>query len=230
MSVDTKHADPFATDVDESDPFATPEDVASTGGTFKPTPKPEDLHNVLIAMVPRKYDKNAPKLERFVKAGEDPYQERWTVDLFVLDNNGADFAFTSVKTDKDTQTRVEAEYVTAAVNMPEMFPRMWVQQFALIGQLSRIADGARPILAGRMRRGPVAEDKRKGKTFDQVESDYATWVSKGARGEKPAFSWQVDTAMSPEDRAKMVAWWATANGTDVDLSAPIERTTERLTR
>jgi len=228
MSIDT--ADPFATTVDESDPFATPEDVQSTGGAFKPTPKPEDLHNVLMAMVPRKYDKNAPKLERFVKAGEDPYQERWTVDLFVLDNNGADFAFTSKKKDKDTGIETETEYVTAAVNMPEMFPRMWVQQFALIGQLSKIADTPRPILAGRMRRGPVAADKRAGKTFDQVEAEYTAWVSKGARGEKPAFSWQVDTAMTPEDRATMVAWWAKANGTDVDLSKSVERTTERLTR
>lgn len=224
MSID--HADPFAEATDLDDPFATAEDTASTGAEFKPSPKPEYLDGALVAMVPRKYDAKAKKLERFVKAGEDPHQERWTVDLYVIEGPkvGEDVSFWYTKTDRDSGATTEVEYVIAAANMPEAFPHNRVYQWGIIGQLNKVAGNARPILMGRIERGPKAADERNGKTFADVAAEFKAWEQRGRKGERPGFAWKVNQAeKGSADHAKGLAWYRDAKP---DLTKPIERTTE----
>ena len=217
--------DPFAVATDLDDPFATPEDTQSGGGEFKPNPKPEYLDGALVAMVPRKHDAQAKKLERFVKTGESPYQERWTVDLYVIEGPeaGADLSFWYNKVDRDTKAVSEVEYVIAAANMPEAFHGNRVYQWGIIGQLNKVADGPRPILMGRVARGPKAADERNGKTFEDVANEIKAWEARGRKGERPGFAWKINQAVSEADRAKALAWYAQAKP---DLTAPIARTTE----
>lgn len=231
MSIDT--ADPFAQALDTEDPFATPEDVKpGTGGDFKPSPKPEDLEGALIVMVPRAHDAKAKKLERFVKAGEDPHQERWTVDLYVLEGKapGADLAFWYQKRDRDNPDATPdlTEYVIASANMPEMFGHTRIYQWSIIGQMNKIADSPRPLLMGRVVRGPKAADARKGKTVADVAKEFAAWERTGRKTERPGFTWIVDTATTPEDRQKAVAWFAQARESLALDSLVIKRTTEPL--
>lgn len=217
--------DPFATPVNMDDPFATAEDTkAGSGGEFKPSPKPEFLDGALIAMVPRKHDKQARKLEKFVRDGDDPYQERWTVDLYVIETPGnVDLTFYYTKIDKETKAISEGEYTIRAGNLPEAFPHSRVYQWAINGQLNKVADGPRPILMGRMGRAPKAADERAGKTFADVAAEFEKWESRGKRGERPGFAWKVNQDVSAEDREKALAWYRSEKP---DLTQPIERTTE----
>jgi hypothetical protein len=201
-------ADPFGATVDEEDPFATEEEGRAGGGNFAPTPKIPDIHGRLVAMIPREFTKKALKAERFRKGDDDKYQDRYTVDLVVLDGGDLSF-FAQVKEGDKT---VEKEITVPAADLPQVWEGSWIFQQALIGQLRKVDGGARPILLGRVKRGPVAKD-RGTKSFADVEQAWAAWDKRGRRGEEPAYSWQVDTAISEADRAVALRWWASVKDT-----------------
>lgn len=197
-------ADPFAQATDLDDPFATPEDVKGGSGTFTPSPNLEALAGRLVAFIPRKLEKRAPKPEQFRQNANDTTRERYTVDLYVLDKQ--EFRFWYNAKQEGTDERVPTEHVVEASDIPFNVPNYWIVQSALIGQIRKVDGGPRPILAGRVRRGPQAEDRDR-KTFDSVEAEWAAYVARGMKGTKPKFSWQVDNAMSNDDLFALRDWW-----------------------
>lgn len=210
----TDTRDPFAVATDTSDPFATPEDTKGTGGTFVPSPNLDALDGRLVAMIPRKFEKNAPKPEQFRQNTQDTTRERYTVDLYVLDK--AEFRFWYNAKQEGTTERVATEHVVEASDIPFNVPNYWIVQSAVIGQLRNVDGGPRPILAGRVRRGPQAADRDK-KTFDSIEAEWKAFEARGRKGMAPKFSWQIDNAMSNDDLFALRDWWvkASANGLEI---------------
>lgn len=201
-------ADPFAQATDTADPFATPEDTRKGGGTFVPSPNLEALHGRLVAFIPRKLEKRAPKPEEFRRDASDTTRERYTVDLYVLDKAGFRFWYNAKQ--EGTAERVPTEHIVEASDIPFHVPSYWIVQDALIGQIRSVDGGPRPILAGRVRRGPQAKD-RATKTFDSVEAEWAAYEARGMKGTKPKFSWQIDNAMSNDDLFALRDWWVKAD-------------------
>lgn len=205
MSIDTE--DPFAQTIDTEDPFATPEDTKGGSGTFVPSPSIEALNGRLVAFIPRKFEKRAPKPEDFRRDANDTTRERYTVDLYVLDAGELRFWYNAKVEGSDE--RVPTEHVVEASDIPFHVPNYWIVQDALIGQIKRVDGSRRPILAGRVRRGPQAKERDK-KTFDSVEAEWQAFVDRGMRGTKPKFSWQIDNAMSNDDLFALRDWWVKA--------------------
>lgn len=201
-------ADPFAQTADTEDPFATADDVKGSGGTFRPSPKPEDLEGRLIAMIPRSFRNDAPKLDRFVKPGESAVQDQYTVDLYVIDRAPLTYWYNAKV--EGSEERKLTEYVIPAEDMPAGFEGVWIQQAALIGQLRKVDGSAKPIVMGRMRKGPQARDRGK-QTFETIAAETQAWRDRGSRGEAPRFSWQVDVMNEgTPDHAEALAWWRSA--------------------
>lgn len=200
--------DPFGATVDETDPFATEEEGKAGGGKFEPTPKIPDLVGRLVAMIPRAFTDQAPKATRFQRGPDDKYQDRYTVDLVVLD--GGDLTFWAQV--KEGDATKEQEITVPAGDLPKMWKGTWIFQLALIGQLRKVAGGPRPILLGRVRRGPQAKDRGK-ETFASIEAAWTAWDTRGRRGAEPDYSWQIDTGISQEDRAVALRWWASVKDT-----------------
>ncbi|HEU4754273.1 MAG TPA: hypothetical protein VFU47_14280 [Armatimonadota bacterium] len=198
--------DPFAQEVDAEDPFASPDDVKG-GGSFRPVPKPEDYAGRLVAMIPRKFRNDAPIPEQFQQAGGPTVRDEYTVDLYILD--GGELKFWANVKQEGSEDRELKEIIVPADEIPAGWEGVWIVQSALIGQLRKVDGTRRPILLGRMRRGPQAKDRGK-KTFDSIQAEWDAYAARGMKGEKPRFSWQVDVAISPEDRAVALEWWRKA--------------------
>lgn len=217
-------ADPFnGVDVDTSDPFATGETV-NAGGNFRPTPSPEALAGRLVVYIPRSFRKDALVPKDFAKV-QGETREEWRADLYVIDR--APLTYTAKRTDQQTQAVTTETITLAAEDMPAEFLDIFVAQAALIGQLRKVDGTAKPLLMGVLRRGPKADQKRAGKTFAQVEAEYAAWMAnmaKGIRGTEPAFSWQVDVDVTPDQRAAALAWWKSVATTIKPLGKAIDRT------
>jgi hypothetical protein len=205
--------DPFnGVSVDLDDPFAD-SDTVNKAGNFRPTPGPEALHGRLVAYIPQSYRKDAPVPAEFAKT-QGEVREQWTADMYVLDRR--DFSYVSNRTDQKTQQKTQETTVIPAAEMPAEFPNVFVPQQAIIGQLRKVNGTAKPILMGVMRRGPKGPDRKAGKTFADIEREYATWMENMGRGIKtpePGFSWQVDVEITPAQRAEVMAWWGTAKNT-----------------
>lgn len=198
-------ADPFAETVDEDDPFATPDDVARSSGPFVPKPYLADLAGRLVAMVPREFEKDAPKREDRIQDGGPTTEERYTVDMAVLDGGALTFWYSAKVEGSDE--RVPTEHTVEADEIPFLYTNVWRTEGNVIGQLKKIDGKARPVLLGRIRRGPQAPDKKKGVTPDQIEQAYAAWEKRGKNGPKPKFSWIVDVdCVTAEDRVLAGAW------------------------
>lgn len=202
-------ADPFGSEPDASDPFATPEEVRGNSGPFIPTPKLEDIAGRLVAMIPRKFEDDAPIPEDFRQKDGPTVRDRYTVDMFVL--NGGELSYTYMgKVEGKENEREERTHTIPADEVPAAFTNVWRVEASLIGQLRRIDGTQRPVLLGVVRRGPQAADRRKGVTFDDVEAAHEKWT-KNPKGNHPKFSWQVDTDITPEQRAAALSWWKSAN-------------------
>lgn len=225
MTVDT--TDPFAATSTVNgerpeDPFATPEDAKGGGGTFTPSPSgPEGVHGCLVALIPRKYESKAPKPEEFRQNPEDATRERYTCDLYILEGPeaGKPFTFGYNAKVEGSDERTWTEHTIGADEFPYAVERWWVVQLALLGQIRKVADSTRPILLGRVRRGPKAKDRGK-KDFATVEREWSEYVARGQRGTKPEFSWQVEVSEAGSaDHAKALAWWRSSG---VELT-PVEK-------
>lgn len=200
-------ADPFAQPANLDDPFATPEDTKGGSGSYVPSPSVEALAGRLVAFIPRKFEKRAPKPVQFQKDASDTTRERYTVDLYVLDKG--EFRFWYNAKVEGQEERVPTEHVVEASEIPFHVPNYWIVQDALVGQIRKVDGGPRPILAGRVRRGPQAKDRDK-KTFDSIEREWAAYVARNMQGTKPKFSWQIDNNMTPEDLYALRNWWTGA--------------------
>ena len=217
-------ADPFnGVDVDQSDPFATGETVNAGGGNFRPTPGPEALNGRLVVYIPRSFRKDAKVPESFAKfQGET--REEWRADLYVLDRR--DLTYTANRTDQNGVKTQETITIPAA-DMPAEFLDTFVPQAALIGQLRKVDGTAKPLLMGVLRRGPKAEQKKAGKTFADIEREYAAWMQAMGQGRKttePGFSWQVDVDVTPDQKALALAWWKSVATTIKPLTKAQDRT------
>lgn len=217
-------ADPFAENVDADDPFATSEDVATSSGPFVPRPYLSDLAGRLVAMVPREFDPEAPKRADRIEAGKDETQERYIVDLVLLDGGELTFYYKSkVQDPKPGQDEWEEKaHTVAADEIPHLWTRVHREEFAIIGQLKKVDGKARPILLGRVRRGPQAADRRKGMTIDQVEEAWKVYEGHLKAGRvnatKPKFSWVIDVDGNTDaDREKARAWYAKAKAEGFSL-------------
>lgn len=202
--------DPWATAVDEDDPFATADDVKS-GGKFEPSPFLDALPGRLVAMVPRAFDPEAKKRADRIEPGQKDTEERYTVDMVVLDGGELRF-WTSQKKKLDNGSFSDTERETVEVVVPEdeipkLYTGVWRTEGNIVGALKKIDGKARPVLLGRVRRGPQAPDKRKGVTTEQVEAAYEAWEKRGKNGPKPKFSWFVDVSVVTDaDRAIARQW------------------------
>jgi hypothetical protein len=203
----TDIADPFAGADPDEDPFATSEDVKSGG--FIPRPALEDLEGRLIVMVPRAFMEDAKTPEQFVKMGADPTRQQYTVDLVVLDGGTLTYEYKSSEADGNGGTR-KVTKVNTVDTLPALFPGLWVSQASLIGQLRKVDGTRRPLLLGIMRKGPQADDRKAGKTWQDVAAEFAAW-RQNPRGNPPKFSWQVDVdAVTQAHKGLASAWLAAA--------------------
>lgn len=206
-------ADPFATETNVGDPFATAEDTKGGGGSFTPTPFFDALAGRLIALIPRSFDKEAPKRADRVETGGATTEERYTVDMVVLD--GGDLTYWYNKKVEGSEDRVPTEMTIPAADLPMLYTGVWRTEGNVIGRLKKIDGTARPILLGVVRRIPRAKAKGKGVTTEAVEAAYAAWEARGKNGPRPEFSWDVVPAASgsPEadaHRALAGSWYAKA--------------------
>lgn len=208
-------ADPFAQATDTDDPFATPEDTKGGSGRFVPSPSVDALNGRLIAMIPRKLEKRAPKPAEFQRDARDTTRERYTVDLYVLDRNELRFWYNAKV--EGSAGRVPTEHVVPASEIPFNVPNYWIVQDALIGQIRSVDGGPRPILAGRVRRGPQAKE-RDTKNFASIEAEWKAFEARGMKGTKPNFSWQIDNAMSNEDLFLLRDWWVKASAAGLTIT------------
>jgi hypothetical protein len=202
--------DPFgATEVDE-DPFATEDDVK--GGSYTPTPKLEDLEGRLVVMVPRAFTDEAPKPKQFQKDPTDTTQDRYTADVIVLDGGPLSFEYPGPDDGKGNRAMLDT-----TTDVPVVFPGKWVFEQAVIGQLKRVDGTARPMLLGVVRRGPQSADRKAGKGFEDIAQAFAAW-RKNPRGNPPKFSWQIDVAITPDQKAMALAWWKQAQAAGFSLT------------
>lgn len=196
-------ADPFAQNVDVDDPFATPEDVRTV---FNPTPPLEVLEGRVLVMVPRKFEDDAPIPDEFIQSGGPKVRDRYTVDMVVLTGGPVTFEYNGPAGKDGKRERLSAT-VTA---LPALFSGVWRVEASLIGQLRKVDGGPRPMLLGRLIRGPQAKDRKAGKTVEDVAAEFAAW-RRNPKGNAPRFSWQmVVEGLSAEDKALAMDWYRTA--------------------
>lgn len=217
---DVMPADPFATEANADDPFATAEDTKGGSGTFTPTPFFDSLAGRLIALIPRSFDAEAPKRADRVEAGGATTEERYTVDMAVLD--GGDLTYWYNKRVEGSEERVATEMTIPAADLPMLYTGVWRTEGNVIGRLKKIDGKTRPILLGVVRRVPRAKAKAKGVTIEAVETAYAAWEARDKKGPRPEFSWDVVPAASgsPEadaHRALAGAWYAQARANGFTL-------------
>jgi hypothetical protein len=199
----TEIPDPFgATDTDE-DPFATEDDVK--GGSFTPAPKIPDLEGRLVVMVPRAFVDDAPKAKEYQKDASDTTQDRYTADVIVLDGGPLTFEYPGQADDKGNRPTL----TSTVEDLPALFPGRWIFEQAIIGQLKKVDGSARPMLLGVVRRGPQSKDRAAGKTFQDIAAAHEAW-RKNPKGNAPRFSWQIDVAVTPGQKAAALTWWRTA--------------------
>lgn len=209
----TEVADPFATAVDEDDPFATAEDVKRASGPFIPRPYLADLCGRLVAFVPRSYEKDAPKRKDRIEAGGKETEERYTADMVVLDGGDLTFFYASKVEGRENEFE-QKEHTVPAAEIPFLWENTFRTEGNVIGQLKKVDGTARPILLGRVRRGPQAADKRNGVTADQTEKlwrDYEAHLRAGrTNATKPKFSWFVDVDVVTDADRVVARRWLTA--------------------
>lgn len=213
-------ADPFAEAVDEDDPFARPEDVATSYGPFVPRPYLADLAGRLVAMVPRSFDPEAKKPADRIEAGGKDTEERYMVDMALLDGGDLTFFYKSKIEGKEEWE--EKEHTVSAAEIPFLWTNVRRNEGVVIGQLKKVDGKAKPILLGRVRRGPQSADKRNGVTVDQIEEAYAKYEAHLRAGRtnatKPKFSWVIDVdCVTDADRAKARDWYAKAKAAGFSL-------------
>lgn len=209
--------DPFATSVDEDDPFATADDVKRTAGPFIPRPYLSDLVGRLVAMVPREVKRVEKRKDR-QEAGKDNTEERYTVDMAVLDGGDLTFFYASKVEGKEDEYE-QKEHTVPEEEIPFTWTSVHRTEGNVIGQLKKIDGTARPVLLGRIRRGPQAPERRKGVTADQIEkawADYEALLRAGrTNAVKPKFSWVVDVDVVTDADRLLARQWLTeakANG------------------
>jgi len=196
--------DPFGSPEVDEDPFATAEDVKARRA-FVPTPNLEALDGRLLVMVPRKFEENAPKNKAFIKPGEKETQNRYTVDLVCLSGGPLTFWY-NAKVEGKTEKEPKEHTIDT---LPQMWEDVWRTEAAIVGQLRKVDGTRRPMLLGRLKRGPQSADRDK-KNFATIAEEFAAWEKRGRKGASPKFSWQVDVDITPEDKALAMKWYASA--------------------
>lgn len=194
--------DPFAEEANVDDPFATPEDVKAGGGPFTPTPSLEALEGRVVLMVPRKFEDDAPIPEAYRQADGPAVRDRYTVDMVVVTGGPLSYWYNAKIEGSDDREPKEF----GPLDLPAVFTNVWRVEASIIGQLRRIDGKARPVLMGKVRRGPQARDRGK-KDFDKIAEEFAGWEKRGKKGSAPRFSWQIDPEVTPEERAEAISAW-----------------------
>lgn len=206
MTQDQELDDPFATaNVDDDDVFATSADVK--GGGFTPSPLWENIEGRLVAIVPREFREDAP--DPFAKE-PNATRDRWTVDLAVLDGGGFTFEYPGPPV-PEGQTR--ATLTHEVPELPALFEGKWVHEASIIGQLNKVRKTPRPVLLGRIIRGPQSKERKAGKTPADIAAAFETW-RKNPRGVAPKFSWQIDVDAAGERELELARRWLKAARAD----------------
>jgi hypothetical protein len=198
--------DPFAVAQDEDDPFADPETVKA-GGAFTPRPALEDLEGRLLALIPRAFDKESKTPQIWVDKGAPATREQYTADMVLLDGGPLTFPYKDKVTEGKTTTVVDKEWTIDV--LPHLWQGVWRSEASLIGQLKKVDGTGKPILLGVLRRGPQADDRKAGKTWEDIAAAFTAW-RKNPRGNAPKFSWFVDVDVTPEQAALAREWWKAA--------------------
>lgn len=209
---ENKIEDPFAVGTDEDDPFANADDARQGAGVFTPRPALEDLEGRLIVMVPRGLDREAKTPQTWVDKGAPPTREQYTVDLVVLDGGPLTYQYKDKVVEGNT-TRVEEKEYTVDT-LPFMWKGVWRTEGSIIGQLKKVDGTSKPMLLGVLRKGPQADDRKAGKTWQDIADAYAVW-RRNPRGNPPKFSWFVD--VDSADRTLALEWWNAARAEGYSL-------------
>jgi hypothetical protein len=207
--------DPFAAHTDEDDPFADADTARAGSGSFTPRPALEDLEGRLLAMVPRELDKESKTPDIWVQKGAKPTREQYTVDMVLLDGGPLSYTYKDKVTSGNTTT-IEEKTFTVDV-LPFLWTGVWRSEASLIGQLKKVDGTPKPILLGRLVKGPQAKDRKNGKTIQDVAAEFVKWRA-NPRGAMPDFSWQVDTDVTPADQTLAREWWAAAKASGYTLA------------
>jgi hypothetical protein len=204
--------DPFAVGADEDDPFADAATARQGAGTFTPRPALEDLEGRTVIMVPRGLDKEAKTPDMWVAKGAQPTREQYTVDLVVLDGGPLSFPYKDKVTEGNT-TRVEEKTFTVD-ELPFMWKGVWRTEASIIGQLKKVDGTSKPMLLGVLRKGPQADDRKAGVTWQNIAEAFEVW-RKNPRGNAPKFSWFVDVDSANKELA--LAWWRAAQASGYSI-------------
>ncbi|MFL6145603.1 MAG: hypothetical protein ACJ72N_27545 [Labedaea sp.] len=207
--------DPFAQHTDEDDPFADADTARAGGGSFTPRPALEDLEGRLLAMIPRELDTESKTPDVWVQKGAPPTREQYTVDMVLLDGGPLDYTYKDKVTEGNTTTVTEKTFTVAV--LPFLWTGVWRSEANLIGQLKKVDGTPKPILLGRLVKGPQAKDRKNGVSIQDVAAEFEKW-RKNPRGAAPSFSWQVDTDVTPADQTLAREWWAAARANGFKLN------------
>lgn len=198
--------DPFAAAQNEDDPFAAAED-SRAGGNFEPAPFFDAIPGRLVALVPRRFEPEAKKRADRIEPGGKDTEERYTADMVVLDGGPLTFWYSKKIDGSEEREPTEKTIET----LPHLFPGTWRTEGRVVGRLKKVADGAKPILLGRVTRVPQAADRAKGATVASVTAAYAAWEKRGKNGPRPKFSWDViPDELTADDHALALAWYRSA--------------------
>jgi len=193
-------ADPFAEGVDEGDPFATADDVKG-GGAWTPSPKWEEVQGRLVAIFPRSFRDDAP--DPFSDGGKG-VRDRWVADLVVLDGGAFSFEYLGPRKEDGSDRDVLVHQVD---EVPALFEGKYIHEASVIGQLNKAQKTPRPVVIGRVIRGPQAKDRKAGKTAADINKAWDGWEAKGRRGAAPRFSWQIDVENVTEADRELARGW-----------------------
>lgn len=209
--------DPFSVPAsgNTEDPFAS-EDVYGGGGEFTPRPSISDIAGRLIVLVPREYDEAAETSEFARKNfGAKDTEERWTVDIVVLDGGTLSFDYTSKVQGTEDQYEEKRAEVT---DLPYLIPGMFIRQGNLKAACRKL-EKAHTFGLGRIRPGYAAAQMRKRATmaeaFQDWQNEMDAWEVKARQnprgaGDPPRSVWHFEPTANGDDKALAMAWWAKA--------------------
>lgn len=191
---------------DTANPFKKASEVGSSGQDYDPFVPLAYLERRMLVMVPRSFRTDAEKKPEFGGGVTD----EWRVDIIVLD--GGTLTFPTKVKDPDNPNGDYIEKEVTYSEFPATFRGQGIRGGQLVGALNG-ANKAGGFLYGVLRRVPVMQDVRSGKTIETLDQEIQAWRQKIAAG-IPAtdvrYTWNLDDrpqALTPEREKLALAWW-----------------------
>jgi len=192
---------------DMANPFRTTQEVAPAGGQFDPFVPHTQLLGRMIVMVPKSFTDQDPKKEEYGGG----VQDRWTVDIVVLDGGPLTFDYTT----KETKDGPEVKKTMNVTEFPATFRGQWERHPQLVGALNG-ADKEGAFIYGVYSMVPTAADARGGLTIEKLAENTEQWYADiaarkpGTPASAPRHTFNLDSRphiMTQERINLALAWW-----------------------